>query len=603
MARKFESADPLRRGVRRTRPPFPRNAAMQKLPKSLASGLPAGISPAPPGTTPLPPGQTPSLPGSGFDAALNTPTIDPVTGNEVKYQEFALKMCTEEDMKDSRYHVLKFRSRELVDPKATFVPPIRLHKRDPKQLQNVVGEGMDDEEGEESLDDKMAVDGAEGGVDSKDGVIGKPQSAEAKAQVALGEDGKSEQKRRPFGKKRKTRQVYGGEKNEAARKLRYEEHYPWVMEDFDNTNTWISSYEAAQSNCYAILTYDQESNGFKVIPIEKFYKMNPAAKYATLSLEDAEERMEGLNVFKNRWLMSKLQPNLPTGDVNYGAGSLGTGLGGISNGPSAQTPYLGKLRTVVGSEERQHKYNLDEELDYDEQEMFDDDEGAPILDGPEEELKEAEQRIKREQLKANELMEVGKDEDIDKLFDDEFDEKKENKQGKKLRRALRSLEKNQYYDSDEEENPYASEEDHDDDSMDELTNDANALELGTTVKQEEEDLAIPVLSQFRKKHIDKDTLPHGTIVLQLPPNILSKFPRGEWNPNAKRETEAPVVEDPKLLTREDVRSRIVSGETDIKHLLTALRPKLAQHKDNVDRLRQFVKEVARSKDKKLYLRN
>lgn len=583
---------------------------MQKVPKSLASSLSSNMPSNPPNASNTGNGANPgavgaSVDGTNFATALNTPPTDPLTGKEVKYQEFALKMCTEEDMKDSRYHVLKFRSRELVDPKATFVPPIRLHKRDPKQLQHVVGDGMDDEDGEEGFEDGMDVDGAEGGVDSKDGVVnGKPQTAEAKAQMALGEDGKSEQKRRPFGKKRKTRQVYGGEKNEAARKLRYEEHYPWVMEDFDNTNTWISSYEAAQSNCYAILTYDQESNGFKVIPIEKFYKMNPAAKYATLSLEDAEERMEGLNVFKNRWLMSKLQPSLQqSGDSqSYGAGSLGTGLGGISNGASQQ-PYLGKLRTVVGSEERQHKYNLDEELDYDEQEMFDDDEGAPILDGPEDELKEAEQRIKREQLKANELMEVGKDEDIDKLFDDEFDEKKENKQGKKLRRALRSLEKNQYYDSDEEENPYASEDDDKDDSMDELANDANALELGTTVKQEEEDLAIPVLSQFRKKHIDKDTLPHGTIVLQLPPSILAKFPRGEWNPNAKRETEAPVVEDPKLLTREDVRSRIVSGETDIKHLLTALRPKLAQHKDNVDRLRQFVKEVARSKDKKLYLRN
>lgn len=472
-------------------------------------------------------------------------------------------MCTEDDMKDSRYHVLKFRSKDPVDPKADFVPPIRLHRRDPKQLQNVVGDG--------GLSGSDMEDVEEGGV--------VPQSAEAKAQLALGEDGKSEQKRRPFGKKRKTRQVYGGEKNEAARKLRYEEHYPWVMEDFDNTNTWVSSYEAAQSNSYAILTYDAESNGFKVIPIEKFYKMNAVAKYATLSLEDAEERMEGLSGFRNRWLMSRLQPRLPMAEV--------------APAPSA------RLRTVVGSEERQHKYSLDEELDFDEQEMFDDDEGAPILDGPEEEQKEAEARIKREQLKANEIMDAGRDEDVDALFED--DDKRENKQGKKLRRALRSLEKNQYYDSDDEENPYVSSPD--EDSADELAQETQTLELGSTVKQEEEDLSIPVLAQFRKKHIDRDTLPPGVVVLQLPPVILAKFSPGEWNPQAKRETEAPPSEDPRLLTREDVRSRIKSGETDIKQLLTALKPKLAQHKDNVDRLRLFVKEVARSKDKKLYLRN
>ncbi|GMM49853.1 transcription factor IIF subunit [Starmerella bacillaris] len=541
MRKKFESADPLRRGVRRPRPAMIRNSTAQLAQRN---------------------------------AQLNKPPLNPFMkdvgpkpeeSNPGSFQEFALKMCNEEDIINTRYHVLKFHSKEPVDPAANFVSPIRLHRRDPKQLQTTVGNGEDEFDSEDGMEDE------ENEI--------KPQTAEAKAQAVLGEDGKSEQKRRPFGKKRKTRQVYGGEKNEAARKLRYEEHYPWVMEDFDNTNTWVSSYEAAQSNNYAILTYDAASNGFKVIPIEKFYKMNPVAKYATLSLEDAEERMEGINVFKDRWLMSRLQPKMQAPEI---------------------PPATMRMRTVVGGEERQHKYNLDEEMDYDDKEMFDDDEGAPILDGPEEELKEAEERIKREQLKANELLNRGADEDIDDLFEEESS--KENKQGKKLRRALRALEKNQYYDSDDDENPYISSPD-ESDSNDELNQDSNALELGSTVKREEEDLALPMMTQFRKKHINRDSLPPGEIVLQLPPQMLAKFTPGEWNPDVKRTTEAPSVEDPRLLTREDVRSRIKSGETEIKQLLNALRPKLAQHKDNVDRLRQFVKEVARSKDRKLYLRN
>lgn len=574
MSRKFESADPLRRGGRRPPVSALRAAALRASQTKQPSDSPVQTpGPSTAGVADLTKKQPPaSMQGSGF-------------------QEFALKMCTTEDVAEARYHVLKFHSKVPIDPAGQFVHPIRLHRKDPRQLQLLAGEEEENADVGDTNENAMEVDTKPYGLGA-----GSPSDGSAKQENKA--DPNAPPKRRPFGRKRKTRQIHGGSKNDAARKLRYEEHFPWVMEDFDNKNTWISSYEAAQTENHAMLTYDAASNGFKVIPIEKFYRMTAAAKYATLSLEDAEERMESAHSMRDRWLMSHLQPRnstnrLPSPDQ---LGSLGPRNANIS-----------RMRTVVGSEERQSKFNMDEEMDYDDQEMFDDDEGAPILDGPEEDLKEAEDRIKREQRKANELMDAGTTQDIDELFDD--DEAREGKQGKKLRKALTELEKNQFYDTDEEDNPYVSSPDVSD-SDEELNAQTNTMTNGTngepTIKQEgdldaHDGLVLP-LSQFRKKHISRDSLPRGTVVLQLPGHLLMKFQPGMWNPNVKRESSTPVEEDPRLLTREDVRRNIKSGETDIKQLLGALKAKITQHKDNVPRLRQFVKEVARSKDRKLYLR-
>lgn len=37
-----------------------------------------------------------------------------------------------------------------------------------------------------------------------------------------------------------------------ARRIRYEEFYPWVMEDFDGQNTWVGNFEAGQMSQYVL---------------------------------------------------------------------------------------------------------------------------------------------------------------------------------------------------------------------------------------------------------------------------------------------------------------------------------------------------------------
>jgi len=91
-------------------------------------------------------------------------------------------------------------------------------------------------------------------------------------------------------------------------------------------------------------------------------------------------------------------------------------------------------------------------MDYEED--FADDEGAPIIEGNDEDNRDVEEKIKREMLTANAIG------DADEEPEEEDEEPKVNKEGKRLQRYLKNLEKNMVYESDDEDaNPYASDDD------------------------------------------------------------------------------------------------------------------------------------------------
>lgn len=87
--------------------------------------------------------------------------------------------------------------------------------------------------------------------------------------------------------RRKTRQLKVLDEN--AKKLRFEEFYPWVMEDFDGYNTWVGSYEAGNSDSYVLLSVEDDGS-FTMIPADKVYKFTARNKYATLTIDEAEKK-------------------------------------------------------------------------------------------------------------------------------------------------------------------------------------------------------------------------------------------------------------------------------------------------------------------------
>ncbi|KAG5518562.1 hypothetical protein PMAC_002958 [Pneumocystis sp. 'macacae'] len=310
------------------------------------------------------------------------------------YMDFKLTSVTK-SLQGIKHHILKFHSARNIDPLNDFTPPVLLHRKDL----------MGGPETQDSLSEK-------GSKNTSQETVGNGAGQSTKIGAL----------------KRKTRQVYPV--NEAEWKLRHEERIPWVLEDFDGRNTWIGTMEGGQSHNY--------ENGFKVVPASKCYRFNQKNRYQTLSIDEAEAKMNK-RVHVPRWFMRKEARE--------------------NNTEGSRSEPLYRLRTVTsqGKYELNGDHDGDEELDFNEE--FADDEETPFIEGNEEDNKELEERIKREMRSANSLR------DTDKFMDENIysEKRKMNKEGRKIRKYLTSHEKNHIYETDEDDNPYVSEEDIDSD--------------------------------------------------------------------------------------------------------------------------------------------
>uniref|UniRef100_A0A060TEF7 Transcription initiation factor IIF subunit alpha n=1 Tax=Blastobotrys adeninivorans TaxID=409370 RepID=A0A060TEF7_BLAAD len=593
-----------------TKPKRPSSTAnpLRKNPNPvLRRHIPAGARGAANGGARTPNNSTPSGTPGPSSAASSSSSVASLSSqaaaasrsaDDGNYTDFNLRACSAAEIQGTRHHVLKFHSRSKVEPQKTFTQPVRFHRKDPRNLSLQL-----------TLSEMQDVQAGEGDT--------APKEPDVDMSV-VAPDGGARRQGKAFQKK--TRQVSGID--EATRRLRYEEYYPWIMEDFDGKNTWVGSYEAAQSDTYALFMFDKD--GFKMIPADRWYKMTPRNKFATLSLEEAEKRMEKKQTAP-RWIMKHIaeeqQANNPGGaDVN-----MRRRFKTVESTHQPEAAALSRNR------------DEDDEIDFDEE--FADDEEAPIAEGNDDEVKEIEEKIKKERRGRGSVAangEVADDENADE------NEPKIDKEGRRLRKYLISLEKNTNYSSDDEENPYVSEQE--DDSDDELFGTNNDT---TTVKQEPQDQSLSQaqlqqLKPFVKKEIGP--LPPGMVVIQLPPHILSTFPRNVWNPHAKRRREespdavtkkikterspspparssagpgsgpsstqaspqpssAVDENDPNLLTEDDVKNIIRRGGINTRQLLAELKPKLKKHPSNPERLKSLVRKVARLQEGSLVLRD
>ncbi|KAK9450287.1 uncharacterized protein V1518DRAFT_413461 [Limtongia smithiae] len=346
-----------------------------------------------------------------------------------QYTDYRLRAFTENERAGKRFHVMKFNSRQVVDP-STFAPPVTMLRKDPRSLRYQQQQNPLSVKREDGTEVKT-----EGGVDANgvkmeggDKATGEMDdgSVAPDPEANVAPDGNGRRNKRNLFQK-KTRQVYTG--HEEQRQLRYEEHYPWLVEDFDGKNTWVGNYEASQSDCYVLFVFDDD--GFKVVPAEKWYKFTPRNRYATLSIEEAEEAMAKKSQ-PSRWLMKHLHPDEEAAEAQ---------------------PARKRLRTVDSQSARPVKREEDDdadEIDFDEE--FDDDEEAPIMEGPEDENKEIEQRMKR-QMRSKE-----NDEDDNSRAKVVSSERRINAEGKQIQESLFKFEQNAIYDpedEDDEEDPFA----------------------------------------------------------------------------------------------------------------------------------------------------
>lgn len=266
-------------------------------------------------------------------------------------------------MKDLRYHVMRMQSKRIVNPldSQEFTRPIKLHRRDPRApLQGAKEEAA-----------ANAVAAAHKAAEEEEKAKNQAEQDKKDADKAAALEkiapygGAQKQKKNAFQKK--TQQVY--KSNDAEKKLRYEEFFPWFIEDFDNKNTWVGQLESSLSKgVFAMFVLDD--GAFKMVPIEKWYKFTEKNKFKTMTSEEAEVVMKQ-NAKPPRWLMNRTEEKereRRTLEENARATK--------------------KLFTRKG--DRLPKAETDaDDLDFDD-DQFADDEEAPIMEGEEHENKEIE---------------------------------------------------------------------------------------------------------------------------------------------------------------------------------------------------------------------
>ncbi|GMM33201.1 transcription factor IIF subunit [Saccharomycopsis crataegensis] len=560
--------------------------------------------------------------------------------NEGVFQEFKITACTREEIENVQYHLMKFQSRNEVNPVKDFTKPIRLHRKDPRNMQfQLTLKEIDEREqlnrelrGEtaDDLGDGNNNDNGMGAALDLDALEAKEVEEEAQTVAPEPKAGPTNiaPEKQKGKNKRKTREVRV--MNEDARKLRYEEFYPWVMEDYDGSNTFVGNYEAATTvgHNHALLVPVADGS-FKMIPINKIYKFTPRNKYATLTLEEAEQRLQESNSVP-RWVMEKIDDEEEDG--------VKTGNTKKKNARRNRFKTVSTDDLFGDDDDDERKRNSDNDgMDYDEE--FADDEEAPIVgDHNDEEEKESRKRMEKEMLSANTGLEQTVDDDVNDLFDEEA-KKKFDKEGKKLKKTLVKNEYGQImYESEDEENPYMSD------------SDLETSESETEVKKEETN-GLEGLNDSNKASKSTSPMPpHAPqISVKLPINnpigfvtftaskaLLSQFPGGDWNPavskkrsiesagekeksHKRQKTKAASpgaaaatgaisspgspgspgyssdANDPTLLTQEEIVNLISTRELTAKELFVELKPKIAKNKANKEIFKTLIKKSAKVK--------
>lgn len=534
-----------------------------------------------------------------------------------KWQEIPLKACTLKELEDTRYHILKFQSKQDVDIVNNFTKPVRLHRKDPRNIQFQLTRKEVDARKREQAEQELEKERlrAQGIVIPED-----PDTADM-SQVAP-DGGARRHRRSAF--KRKTKQI--NLMDEKKRKLRYEEYYPWVIEDYDGLNVFVGNYEAGLSESQHVL-FVFDKDGFKMVPAEKVYRFTPRNKYATLTLEEAEAKMEK-NASAPRWLMKHMEEGSTaegaTPDVRFKRNTARGIKPGSITGSATGSGSRG-LRTVLGGATTLDRDSDHDDIDFDEE--FADDEEAPIMDGDEEENKELEKKIKKEMLKASHFdgqsdADADDDDDLNDLFETEKT-RKVDKEGKKLRKVLLKTE-GAVYDSDDNDdklNPYLlkldleSEDDSDDNIAVKQEGDENGGLLGATK------LAGRAFTAIGNGD--------GYVVIKAPSLFLRGFHPGEWNPNIKKRAmveaspvkaengkEHPTISpsptpgvdlsssgsDGQLVTVAEVLGIVKNNPLTTKELLFGLKNRVNMHKDNKQRIISIVKQNLKLVDGKLVLK-
>lgn len=366
-------------------------------------------------------------------------------------------VVTRRDMRDLRHHIMRLQAKGRVDitDEKQFSTPIRLHRRDPRAPPSGGNAQLDEEDTKEDIEEMKERERLE---------IAKEERRKVR-QENLAKIAPTGTKKPPAFQK-KTEQKYRPDDTPEAEKrrlLKYEETLPWHLEDDDNKQTWVGVYESELSEAHVALIMDKNHMGqsaMNMIPMERWYKFSVKGKGKANTAEQAEdavkkqEKQEKLPKFLSNIEQIHLKKEDDYAKLKNRPGRMKSRVGEFDDepanrrGPGADDD-MPRVKKEVDADDID--FNLEEDF-------ADDEEGLNgLFEGEEDDVKDAAERLKRDQLAAA-AFDLRNEEDIYRQEEREREEAEEQKRlEKSVRKALKKREKNpdMDYDSDRS-NPYGS---------------------------------------------------------------------------------------------------------------------------------------------------
>ncbi|KAJ0168325.1 Transcription initiation factor IIF subunit alpha [Colletotrichum tanaceti] len=421
--------DPL---VARKRPGAPRPAVSRPPPGGLQTAAGARPSPGASGHHGL------QRPETEEDVkakrAANGGWLDPAPQN---MREFKI-VTTKKALRDGvRHHVMKLSSAKAdlekrgIDPtnQEEFTRPVTLQRRDPRQpppgrevkQEQAEPQPVDEKEAERLAQLKAEREAVRAVELAKSAPSLKDPNADKKA--------KPKEKEKDVQFHRQPR----SEKEKKQQELRYEEALPWHLEDADGKNVWVGSYVAPLSETTICFVATRDGK-FAAVPLEKWYKFTAKPHFNTMRLEEAEALMSK-KTDVGRWYMRDKQKKSEQDEWEATRHAL--------YGPARIKTESSTFRAASREEKLDH-----DQIDMEGDEFQDDDENPGLEQDNDEEYKEANDRIRRDQLGANLFGEADERRVEKELNELKKAEEERRKEGKKTQKALIKREKETIYQSD-----------------------------------------------------------------------------------------------------------------------------------------------------------
>ncbi|KAF1836209.1 transcription factor TFIIF complex alpha subunit Tfg1 [Decorospora gaudefroyi] len=369
-------------------------------------------------------------------------------------------VVSRKDLKELRHHVMRLQSKARVDvtDSRQFATPIKLHRRDPRAPPSGVGSHYEEEDTKEDLEEIKEREKIEQMKEDR-----RKLREENQAKIA------PTGTKKPPAFHKKTEQKYRPDDTPEAKKrqlLRYEETLPWHLEDYENKQTWVGTYESEMSETHVMLSATRPgdpSTAIQMAPMERWYRFNVKGKVKTTDDLDkimAKTEGDGPRFFKDIEERKKLRVKAEDDARAWSGVRTRVGGGADDEGRIKRERNYDDIGGPVKREADADDidFNLDEDF-------ADDEEGLNgLFEGEEQDVKEAAEKLKRDQLQAA----LWDRPDESELSRKEEQERKDQEQVKAIEKAMRKQlvkrEKQYDYLDSDPENPYITESESDTDS-------------------------------------------------------------------------------------------------------------------------------------------